>query len=234
VFEAMISTEDVDRMGDIVRADGAKIDSFMKNPVVLWAHDYGAPPVAKAVSIEIIPQKGIKATFQFPEWAVNPQADIVRRLWAGGFLNATSIGFIPIKASNLIDGDTNPWGPKDFLEWEMLEFSIVPVPANQNALRLAIKAVDQPEGTVTLEKECEQCHEKFTMSATLDIENKIHRYPALCGKCIDLPGQEDSSNTDDGGNPDAPNDEIESELAEELNKLYHVLVSALTPKGKEL
>lgn len=141
IFEAMISTEAVDRQGDIVRATGAKLDNYLKNPVVLWAHDYGEMPVARTLSIEIMAGKGLKARFQFPEWGVSERADEVRRLWAAGFLNATSIGFQPITAQPL--GDRNDfWGPQEFVEWELLEYSIVPVPANQEALRLAVKRMD--------------------------------------------------------------------------------------------
>jgi phage head maturation protease len=142
IFEAMISTEAVDRSGDIVRATGAKIDNYLKNPVVLWAHNYDEPPIAKALSIEIIPGVGLKARFQFPEWGMNPQADVVRRLWAGGFLNATSIGFMPLAAQPVDPKDADEtwyWGPWDYVSWELLEFSVVPVPANQEALRLAVK-----------------------------------------------------------------------------------------------
>ncbi len=141
IFEAMISTEAVDRQGDIVRAAGARLENYLKNPVVLWAHDYGKPPVAKALSIEIQPGNGLKATFQFPEWGTSENADTVRRLWAGGFLNATSIGFAPIKWKPIEDDEDYRWGPREYVEWELLEFSIVPVPANQEALRLAIKSI---------------------------------------------------------------------------------------------
>jgi HK97 family phage prohead protease len=137
IFEAMITTEATDRGGDIVRASGAKLDNYLKNAVVMWVHDYSQPPIGKTLSIEIIPGTGLKAQWQFSEWGINPQADITRRLWSAGFLNATSIGFIPIKSTNL-DG-TNSWGPQEYVEWELLEFSIVPIPANQDALRLAIK-----------------------------------------------------------------------------------------------
>lgn len=139
IFEAMISTESVDRQGDIVRAAGAQLENYLRNPVVLWAHDYSQPPVARALSVEIIPGVGLKSTFQFPEWGVSEQADTVRRLWAGGFLNATSIGFIPMSMTP-IDPDRQ-WGPQDITSWEMLEYSVVPVPANQNALRLAMKSL---------------------------------------------------------------------------------------------
>lgn len=140
VFEAMITTEDVDRAGDIVRATGAKLENYLKNPVVPFAHNYSVPPVAKALGITIIPGRGLTARFQFPQWGVSEQADTVRQLWAGGFLNATSIGFIPLESINL-NGEREWWGPQDYVSWELLEFSIVTVPANADALRLAVKTL---------------------------------------------------------------------------------------------
>ena len=139
IFEAMVSTEAVDRAGDIVRAAGAVLENYLKNPVVMWAHNYYEPPVAKALSIEIIPGVGLKSVFQFPEWGMNSQADTVRRLWAAGFLNATSIGFIPLVSKSL---SNDSWGPQEYTSWELLEYSIVPIPANQEALRLAMKNID--------------------------------------------------------------------------------------------
>lgn len=138
IFEAMISTESTDRQGDIVRATGAQLGNYLKNPVVLWAHDYGEPPVARALSVETLPGLGLRSRFQFPEWGTSERADTVRRLWAAGYLNATSIGFIPLDSKPLSDSS---WGPKEFTSWELLEYSIVPVPANQEALRLAMKTI---------------------------------------------------------------------------------------------
>lgn len=142
IFEAMISTEATDRRGDVVRAAGAKIENYLKNPVVMWAHDYSQPPVAKALSLEIIAGKGIRSTFQFPLWGTSQHSDTVRKLWAGGFLNAVSIGFIPLASEDIKSEDPNSWfTPQDYQEWELLEYSIVPIPANQEALRMAIKTL---------------------------------------------------------------------------------------------
>ena len=136
IYEAMITTENLDRQGDMVHADGAKLENYLKNPVVLWGHDYGEPAIAKAISIEVIPGTGIRSQFQFPEKGIHPKADIVRGLWASGFLNAVSIGFQPLKSAP-IDAK-EPWGSQDYQEWELLEYSIVNVPAQQSALRLSI------------------------------------------------------------------------------------------------
>src|SRR5205807_1446535 len=42
-----ISTGAVDRDADTLAPDGWQLDAYRKNPVVLWAHDYRQPPVAK-------------------------------------------------------------------------------------------------------------------------------------------------------------------------------------------
>ena len=47
----VISTDEVDRHGDIVSADGWRLDAFRRNPVVLWAHDYRFPVVGRVVEL---------------------------------------------------------------------------------------------------------------------------------------------------------------------------------------
>lgn len=142
IYEAMISTENPDRDGDVILASGGDFGNFLKNPVVLYAHNYWDLPVAKALEVEKLSGLGVRARFQFPEWNESENADTVRRLWAGGFLNATSIGFIPKKwePRKTPEGEALERGYL-ITEWELLEFSIVPVPANQDALRLAVKAM---------------------------------------------------------------------------------------------
>lgn len=137
IYEVLISTEAVDRQGDIVRAAGGQFENYLKNPVVLFAHDYSDFPIAKTLTLQKKPGIGVIARFQFPKWGTYPKADIARKLWDEGLLNAASIGFNPIKSINL---DPNkPWGPQEYTEWELLEFSLVPVPANQEAVRMALR-----------------------------------------------------------------------------------------------
>lgn len=137
IYEAMISTESADRDSDILVANGANLQDYQRNPVVLYAHNYAELPVAKALEVQIIDGIGLRARFQFPEKGVSEKADAVHRLWAGGFLNATSVGF---QAKQM---EPIPNGGMKFREWDLLEFSIVPVPANAGALRLAAKALDE-------------------------------------------------------------------------------------------
>lgn len=64
----------------------------------------------------------------FAAEGASPKADEWCALVKGGVVNAVSIGFNPTKAEPIIGGG---WR---FLEWELLEVSLVTVPANSSAL----------------------------------------------------------------------------------------------------
>ena len=133
-----ISTGALDRQLDRVIPSGAQIDNYMRNPVVQWGHDYSSPwaTIGETLRLEIY-STGITAEFTLrdPVNDFDPMT-IVRALWTQGLIRTASIGFNPSKY------DKNQDGGYDFTEWELLEWSLVPVPANQEALRLAVKSLD--------------------------------------------------------------------------------------------
>lgn len=145
IYELWASTESVDRDGDILIASGAQLENYLKNPVVLYGHNYYGFPVAKTLEAEVVVGKGLRARFQFAPQGTHADIDAVRSLWEGGFLNAASVGFRPLKWQErkpAADENFPSWyAPRIYTEWELLEWSIVPVPANQDALRLAAKAM---------------------------------------------------------------------------------------------
>lgn len=124
-FEVVISTADVDRYGEVVVQEGMDTSLYMKNPVVLFGHDYYSLPVGICDSIELRDGKHI-AKGRFAPASANPFAQQVRALYDLGILRATSVGFI-VKE---IEG-------KIITKSELLEFSFVPVPANPHALTLS-------------------------------------------------------------------------------------------------
>lgn len=126
-FWAVASTEGADRAGDIVRADGWVLDSFMKNPVIPWAHDYDLPPVAKALEVKIV-DTALWVKVQFAEPEAYAFADTIYQLYRDGFLHAFSVGFSPIESKPL------PTGGTEYLKQELYEISCVTVPANPAAL----------------------------------------------------------------------------------------------------
>lgn len=91
-FTVVASTEETDRVGDRINPGGWYLENYMKNPVMLWAHDSSSPPVAKATKVWIENGKlMVEGTF-----APTPLAQELRVLVENGFLNAVSVGFMPL------------------------------------------------------------------------------------------------------------------------------------------
>ncbi|HEY2162474.1 MAG TPA: HK97 family phage prohead protease, partial [Gemmatimonadaceae bacterium] len=124
-------------------------EELLRNPVVLWGHDASRLPIGRAFDVQI-EDGALKASVEFvpentPE--VGPFAEAVYRLARTGFLGATSVGFRPLKWDYTNDQarGADDWFPGiDFDEQELVELSVVTVPANPEAL---IEAPGPGEGT---------------------------------------------------------------------------------------
>lgn len=131
-FMTMVgSSEILDRDQEAFETAGWDLRNYKKNPVILFGHDKRQPAIAKSNKTYI---NGTELLFdiEFPEAGVYPFADTIRKLYAGGFMRASSVGFIPKKWEF---GDGKPNRPLvKYLEQELLELSLVPVPANPAAL----------------------------------------------------------------------------------------------------
>ena len=202
-----ITTNDVDRSGDIVEPKGAKLTNFKKNPVVLMAHNYQGLPIGKASELTRT-DKGITAKVIFPEEGVYPLADTVYNMYKQKFMKAWSIGFIPIKSEDIVDEeDEKKMGRgRRFKTWELLEFSACSVPNNPHALSNMInKGIDidtlKEKGFITIIKEeekakynceCIKCKHKMT--------SEKHCKDLKCPKCggtmrrVERPGPGEESN----------------------------------------
>lgn len=140
---AVISTGTVDREEEVLLPRGGSFDTYLKNPVVLWAHQYDEAPIARTLWIKS-GNKKVTAKAQFAE---TPRAEEIYQLFKGGYLNAFSIGFLPTKSHEPKPDEIQKrpeWANarRIYDEWELLEFSAVPVPANPEALALAVKTKD--------------------------------------------------------------------------------------------
>jgi len=139
------SDESVDSYGDIVRASGWDLKRYKKNPVLLFAHNSSELPVGTTeIGVE---GTELIAHASFLPAGVSAKADMVWGAIEHGALRAVSVGFIPTKMPNEIkDPNTNEWtGGYEFIGQELMELSVVPVPANANALAVARAAGMTPE-----------------------------------------------------------------------------------------
>jgi HK97 family phage prohead protease len=133
VVRFIASTEDVDRDNEKVLSTGWKLDSYKKNPVVLWAHNYTELPIGRADVWIDKDAKALMADITFAEMEQNSKADSVFKMVKSGVLNAVSVGFSPnMKKAKF--GQTEKEPSITFEEQELLEISVVPVPANRNAI----------------------------------------------------------------------------------------------------
>ena len=140
------STPAVDRDRDRVLPMGANLSNFAKNPVLIFGHNYSEPwAVIGRATETTVGADGIRFKPELRQAAneADPM-NVIRLLWDDGLLKAASIGFKPLEWKD------NEFGGRDFTKWEMLEISLVPIPANQEALRLAAKAIKAPEAVIDL------------------------------------------------------------------------------------
>ena len=131
VLQFTISTGNPDRESDTISVDGWKLDNYRKNPVVLWAHDYSEPPVAKSLA-EWVEEGKLKSRAQFTPRELYPFGYMIYEMYKHGYMNAVSVGFLPLKWVH--NEERDGFFPIDFVEQELLEYSAVPVPANPEAL----------------------------------------------------------------------------------------------------
>jgi HK97 family phage prohead protease len=132
------TTPTPDRSGDVVVPQGGRFDAYKANPVFLWAHDWkGLLPIGKCINIGIEVDKGVDYDIQFD--SADPFAMDVYRKYKDGYLNAVSIGIIPKKWTKRFNAETEEFEGITFDEWEQLELSGVPIPANPEALQHAMQ-----------------------------------------------------------------------------------------------
>ena len=130
----VVSTDDVDRQGDTIAIDGWMLDSYLRNPVFLWAHNYARPAIGRTAQIWKEPHR-LMARIEF---APTDFAQEVRRLYHAGYQHGVSVGFRPIRYALRRDPQSGQLRGIDFLEQELLEISASPVPANAQALRKSL------------------------------------------------------------------------------------------------
>ena len=153
ILDFIASDETLDRCDEVIQAGGWRLDAYQRNPVFQNAHQYGDIifTLGKALITEIrysptshsaLPAPHLFQRVQFATEA-NPMARIAYALYKGKFLNAVSVGFIPIQWDG---GEGEGRGSRvkgvrrRYLEQELLEVSAVGIPANPNALQLALKS----------------------------------------------------------------------------------------------
>jgi HK97 family phage major capsid protein/HK97 family phage prohead protease len=134
-FVFVASTDSVDRYGDVIQQDGWVLSDFRKNPIALWMHNHDQP-VGIWENIKVDGGK-LVAKLKLAAQGTSTLIDTLRSLIEQRILRAVSVGFRPLKYEPLLNAKGEPTGGYRFLKQELLEISVVTVPANQEALATA-------------------------------------------------------------------------------------------------
>lgn len=142
LIRSVVTTIDPDRSGDVVVPTGLRnAEEYLLNPVVLWAHNRTQfPPIGLCAWLDVQPRRVVAET-HFAQGV--RLAEAVFRLYELGVLRGWSIGFVPRKAYRTPDPRPGlPDAGRVALrveEWDLLEYSAVPIPENPGALTVALQ-----------------------------------------------------------------------------------------------
>jgi len=134
-----LSTFDLDRFGERIDPTGWDFKSYMKNPIVEWAHRYDIPAIGKIETLAS-DEKGLHGVIIFNEKDYDPFGWSIGERVKNGVIRAGSVGFRILEIEIPSKEDSKDGTTLIFRKQELLEFSICNVPANPFALAKIIEA----------------------------------------------------------------------------------------------
>ena len=140
VYTFRASTASVDRQNEIVDQGGWVLDSYRANPVVLDSHKYDSieDVIGRAVRVEVIGD-ALEADIIFAD---TEKGECAQELVNTGFLRTVSVGF-----RSLARRPGGAGQPMTHTQAELLEISLVAVPANRDAVRIRSAEPDEEQET---------------------------------------------------------------------------------------
>jgi HK97 family phage prohead protease len=135
--DVIASSAALDAYGEIVVQDW-NLDRFNANPVVFFGHDSRGLPIGSASDVRVEGGK-LMATLNLVDAQANPLAEQVWQSIKQGSLRAVSVGFRAGAATTI---DLNGKQVIALSGNELLEISLVGIPANPEAVAIAAKSLE--------------------------------------------------------------------------------------------
>ncbi len=132
-MDFVLSDETIDRYGDIIEVKGWVLSNFKKNPIALFAHS-SSFPIGNWTNVRVEGTK-LVGTLVLAAKGTSQRIDELINLVQQGVLRAVSVGFRPLE-NEPID-PKRPYAGQRYTKSELLETSLVSVPANPAALAIA-------------------------------------------------------------------------------------------------
>lgn len=145
IITGVFSTGDEDRHGEVVEQKSWMLDDYLKNPVILFAHDHQQPAIGKCLSLTFNNEGNLEGQIQFAAKEYE-FANTIYKLYKGGYMRAFSVGF----QNEVVEYDEEE-NKVTLKKNHLFEISTVNVPANALALAKS-KGID----TSALEKRLNQ------------------------------------------------------------------------------
>jgi HK97 family phage prohead protease len=200
------STPRVDRHGTKILSEGIDTTEFDRNPIFAWGHDAvgggifgGAPDMDHVIGRVVSHSKTAQAfdiDVEFVPAEVNAKAERAFQLVKKGFLNAVSIGFIPMKWHD--EGEDSGRGAMRIYDAvSLLEVSLVPVPSNADCVAIARSYCGESKRSFDLD-ELEALETIHRAGAVLNRANKakLTQAAALVNEVLATAAKEESSEED--------------------------------------
>jgi hypothetical protein len=177
-----ISTEAVDRAGEVVAAGGMDDSQFALNPLVTLNHDYTLPPVGRSLWRRRF-RDGVKAKTHYPPRPASLASgegwppDQAFALIQAGLLAGKSIGFLPLATHIPDEREVKRRGWPDHVRlvidrWLLLEYACVSLPANPQTLVESVSK-STPLAAFTTLTEVRACVQRRV--ASLDVRGLASR-----------------------------------------------------------
>jgi len=132
-IKGIITTNEVDRIGDIIETKGINLKNYKTNPIVLFNHDYFSV-VEKSERTKYFKDgkvEGIEATTRFADTMF---ASEIFDLASENILNAFSVGIRVVEREARTQKDK--YLGEHIRKSDLLEYSVVSVPANASAVQV--------------------------------------------------------------------------------------------------
>jgi len=157
-IEFIISSATKDRHGTVLPVDKWNLDRFNANGIVGYQHNVYGGDLCNAPDPDQVIGKGrawiegdqVIGSVTFEPAEINPLAEKIFRKVLFGTLKATSVGFNPTASGNWGQGDESEFGSNStyyYAGQELLEFSIVNIPSNPDALKRSMR--DQASNAIS-------------------------------------------------------------------------------------
>lgn len=152
-----------DSAGTVLNVDGWDLQRFNKNGIIGYQHKvYGSwsdtenPDNVIGKGHAYVDDKKLMVDVEFEPAEINPLAEKIYQKLLFGSLKAVSVGFVPVGKGAWGEGEEALSGSNPtyyYAGQELLEVSVVNIPANPNALRKGLEEQDEEIAALRAEAE---------------------------------------------------------------------------------